>query len=259
MTRYQKLALTGKLALDDHSFVMPSIQNSRPPLPILRIVLLAIAVLGLVSASFFLDASVRSAIVEAQGKGWKKTPDYALQAAISKNGDWPQLMLVGVIGLAIATAAKRRDWQRILIAAMIASTLAGVLANASRLTTGRTRPRESPKIEAGWYGPVHKGEILIGNSKYNAFPSGHTATAVGFAAPFLFSKPGLGVFLFLGACAIAWSRMALGAHNFSDVVVSILLALGVGWFVERQLRFHGDRYWSRIQYVFKKWRQRQKD
>ncbi len=207
---------------------------------ILVTTLLAVLAGILIAASFQLDQPVREQILAAQGKGWKKSTDYRQMGAVSKYGDWPQLMLVGGIGLLIAWKFNHREWQRILIAAMIASTLAGILANTSRLTTGRTRPRDSPKIEAGWYGPIHKGEILIGNSKYNAFPSGHTATAVGFAGVFLFARPLIGLFVLAGALAIAWSRMALGAHHLSDVVVSVVLALTVAWFVWRTALRRGD-------------------
>lgn len=223
--------------------MIPLSATSAPrPFPVWRISLLAAAAILIAVASFFFDAPVREAILEYQGKGWKKTGDFALQSAVSKNGDWPQLMLAAVLALAFAAMSKRKDWQRVIVAAMVASTLAGMLANMSRLTTGRTRPRASPKIEAGWYGPVHDGKITIGNSNYNAFPSGHTATAVGFAAPILFAKPAVGVFVFAGALWIAWSRMALGAHNLSDVVVSIFLALGVGWFVLHHLDRNGTKY-----------------
>jgi prolyl oligopeptidase len=44
---------------------------------------------------------------------------------------------------------------------MIASTLAGMAVNASRLTTGRTRPRAT--AEQGWYGTRHDGKWLIGS------------------------------------------------------------------------------------------------
>jgi len=238
-------------------FMNPTSQSHRP-IPVGRVIFIFIAALCAAGLSFFFDVPVRSATLEAQGKGWKKTGDYALQAAVSKNGDWPQLMIAGAVGLAIASAARRRDWQRVLVAAMVASTLAGILANTSRLTTGRTRPRESPKIEAGWYGPYHNGQILIGNSKFNAFPSGHTATAVGFAVPFLFAKPAFGVLLLGMALWIAWSRMALGAHNFSDVIVSILLATWVGWFVERHLRLRGDQYRNQIRSRYTAWQQRRR-
>jgi len=238
---------------------MPAESQTSKSIPRVWIIALVLFAVSLIAASFIADAPVRAAILEAQGKGWKKTSEYAFQAAISKYGDWPQLMIVGIIGLAIARALKRKDWQRVIVAALIASTLAGMVANMSRLTTGRTRPRESPKIEAGWYGPIHNGEILIGNSKYNAFPSGHTATAVGFAAPFLFAKPIAGGVLMIFALMVAWSRMALGAHNLSDVVVSILLATAIGWFVYRRIETHGAAYGSRVFTLYQSWRQRRRN
>ena len=119
---------------------------------------------------------------------------------------------------------------------MIASTLAGMIANASRLTTGRTRPRESPKIEHGFYGPYHNGRILVGVPAYNSFPSGHTATAFGFAAAIVFASPAWGFLALIGAAAVAWSSIAIGAHHPSDVMASVTLAFLAGWFVCRLMK-----------------------
>ncbi|MFY8269512.1 MAG: phosphatase PAP2 family protein, partial [Terrimicrobiaceae bacterium] len=122
---------------------------------------------------------------------------------------------------------------RIILLAMLASTLAGIVANASRLTTGRTRPRESPKIEQGFYGPYHDGRLLIGVPSHNSFPSGHTATAFGFAALVFFAAPVWGIAALLAAAVVAWSSIAIGAHHPSDVVVSVTVAFLVAWFVWR--------------------------
>lgn len=204
-------------------------------------VLLALVICSAaVIAAFRLDDWSRASILSSQGKGWKKSENYKVVGAISKYGDWPQLMLAGGVGLLVAWRLRNREWQRIIIAAMVASTLAGIIANASRLTTGRTRPRESPKIEQGWYGPYHDGKLTIGNSKYNSFPSGHTATAVGFAAVFLFARPLIGLLMMLGAGTVAWSRMALGAHHLSDVIVATILALAVAYLVWTVARRDGD-------------------
>jgi membrane-associated phospholipid phosphatase len=163
-----------------------------------------------------------------------------VQGAVSRYGDWPWLMLAGGVGLAFAWRARNRDWQRIIVTAMVASTVAGALVNTMRLTTGRTRPRESPKIEQGWYGPYHNGQITIGNSKYNSFPSGHTATAVGFAGVLLLARPWLGVIGMVIALGIGWSRMLLGAHHLSDVTVAALIALLVAWICWRINVRRGD-------------------
>jgi membrane-associated phospholipid phosphatase len=180
-------------------------------------------------ASFEFDEPVRQAVVQTQGKGWKKSDDFRFKSAVRKFGDWPWLMLAGGLGLAISWRLKKREWMRILAAAMIASTLAGLLANTSRLTTGRTRPRESPRIQQGFYGPWREGRLTIGDPPFNSFPSGHTATAFGFAGVILFARPWLGIGAMALAALIAWSSVMMGAHHLSDVVVSTCISLFISW------------------------------
>ena len=163
-------------------------------------------------------------MIQTQGKGWKKTDDFRFKTGVRKFGDWPWLMLAGAIGIAFAWKLKSREWMRIVAAAMIASTLAGLLANTSRVTSGRTRPRESPAIPQGFYGPWREGRLTIGDPPFNSFPSGHTATAFAFSGVIFFARP-----CWVGAMAlaglIAWSSIMVGAHHLSDVVVSICISL----------------------------------
>ena len=184
----------------------------------------------LVPASFSWDTPVRETLVASQGPNWKKSPLRKTYETIRKWGDWPQIMVVGALGFLVARWKGNRRWSRIFLIAMVASTLAGMVANASRLTTGRTRPRESPKIEQGFYGPWHEGRLLIGVPAYNSFPSGHTATAFGFAAVIVLASPVFGVMVALPlAAAVAWASIGIGAHHPSDVIVSILLSCLVAW------------------------------
>lgn len=214
---------------------------------------LLVAVIAAVVAGFYYDPAVRELVLEARGDDWKESGNRALMGTISRYGDWPYLMGIGLVGVAIAARLRRRDWVRILVAAMIASTLTGILANCSRLTTGRVRPDDERKVGAGFYGLYRDGEILVGNSKYNSFPSGHTATAFGFAAPIFFARPVWGIFAVAGAALITCSRVMLGRHHFSDTVVSILLAMFVGWFVLRWVERRGPATWQAIrQWIAKK-------
>lgn len=218
---------------------------------VIAFVVALLAILAIASA-FVLDDWARAEMLTAQGKGWKKSTEAQVLGAISKYGDWPELMLLGGLGLLMAWKRNSREWKRILLAAMIASTVAGILANTSRLTTGRVRPRDTEDIAKGFYGPFHNGGFTIGNSKYNSFPSGHTATAVGFAAVLLFARPLLGVLAMLAAGAVAWSRMALGAHYLSDVVVATVLAIVVAWIVWRIAKRDGDAIAARVIAVLRK-------
>lgn len=197
---------------------------------------LLILLLGvfLIPASFSWDTPVRETLVASQGPNWKKSPLRKTYETIRKWGDWPQIMVVGALGFLVAKWKGNRRWSRIFLTAMVASTLAGMVANASRLTTGRTRPRESPKIEQGFYGPWHEGRLLIGVPAYNSFPSGHTATAFGFAAAIVLAAPVLGAVVAIPlAAAVAWASIGIGAHHPSDVMVSILIAFAVAWGVRR--------------------------
>ena len=207
--------------------------------------LLLLISIFLVPASFSWDTPVRETLVESQGPNWKKSPLRKTYETIRKWGDWPQIMVVGALGFLVAKWKGNRRWSRIFLAAMVASTLAGMVANASRLTTGRTRPRESPKIEQGFYGPWHEGRLLIGVPAYNSFPSGHTATAFGFAAVLVIASPILGTMVALPlAAAVAWASIGIGAHHPSDVTVSILLSCLVAWGVwkwtESRFPYRGD-------------------
>jgi membrane-associated phospholipid phosphatase len=201
--------------------------------PFLIAVLMLAATL-LVIASFLIDTPVEQGVRAANGGHWCRSP---LATAVSRYGDWPELMLVGGAGYLLARRAGSIRWQRLLLSAMIASTLAGMTVNASRLTTGRTRPRaEAPQ---GWYGPRHDAQWLIGKADFNSFPSGHTATAVGFAGVLLFGAPAWGAIAIAIAGLIAYSRILLGAHHPSDVMAATVVSLAVAWAVWEYLGKRG--------------------
>ena len=186
----------------------------------------------------------RQSVAQTQGKGWKngrlsvqdgRAETRRLAVADVRRRDRRRHRL----------EAEERDWMRIVAAAMVASTLAGLIANTSRLTTGRTRPREGPEISQGFYGPWN-GRLTIGNPSYNSFPSGHTATAFGFAGVIFFARPWLGVGALGLASLIAWSSIMIGAHHFSDVVAAICLSLFISWYALRWTREHGEAFARRV-------------
>lgn len=223
---------------------------------IILISFLVLASAGAIWLSFQYDRPVREAIVEAQGKKWKKSDEYKFHGAVRKYGDWAPIMAAAVIGLIVAWRMRNREWTKILAAAMIASTMAGILVNTVRLTSGRTRPRESPKIEQGFYGPWKDGQLLIGRPAYNSFPSGHTATAFGFAGVILFARPWIGIGALLLAGLVGWSSIAIGAHHPSDVTVSTIFALAVAWYVWKWMRKNGERTWIVLRWKLHRFRLR---
>ena len=194
--------------------------------PVFLTVVLLLIAFAVISGSFLWDDPIQRMVLAAHQGHWSHDPSVA---ASSKYGDWPELMAAGILGFLLARRLGNVRWQRILLSAMIASTLAGTTVNLSRLTTGRTRPRAT--AEQGWYGPRYDGKWLIGQADFNSFPSGHTATAVGFAGVILFASPAWGIPAMIIALAVALSRILLGAHHPSDVVAAAVVSLMIAWMV----------------------------
>lgn len=203
-----------------------SMRSSIPKRSLLKVFFFMLIATAAIAGSFLLDDPVSQWVRAANHGHWSHKP---VAEMISHYGDWPELMLLGSIGFLTAWCLRNVRWQRLILAAMIASTLAGMTVNLSRLTTGRTRPRAV--AEQGWYGPKHGEKWLIGEADFNSFPSGHTATAFGFAGVFLFAAPEWGLIAIALASAVAISRILLGAHHPSDVITAATLALGIAWLV----------------------------
>jgi membrane-associated phospholipid phosphatase len=147
-------------------------------------------------------------------------------------GQWHFLMIPMVI--AALAAWRRRDGGllRILCIMTIGSIIAGLGANAIRVTTGRTRPSAPPPIEQGWYGLRYHGKWIVIKADYNAFPSGHVAAAMGLIAPLLVMRRRLGWPLLAVPFLIGAARICVGAHHLSDVLAGAFFGVAVAFWVD---------------------------
>jgi membrane-associated phospholipid phosphatase len=197
-------------------------------------VLLAAAVVG-----FWLDPIVLQLVAEHSNQTVKNFVGF-----LSKVGDWPELMVLGVAGLFVVR--RRRHLVTVVLCMMIAATLAGAAVNSVRLFSGRARPNNT-EVSPGWYGVSHDGKWLLGKYKYHSFPSGHTGSAFAFFGVLGFAfRRWSWVFLLLGA-AIAWSRIYLNVHYFSDVIVAAVIGL-----------FFAQLTWKRIRPWLEEWTAKRK-
>src|SRR5260370_39879150 len=117
--------------------------NSVSPIFLLVSLIAGILLCGL---SFFLD---QSAIDWVKHHDIKLLKDFA--RFLSAYGDWPQLMVFGIIGLGIALFMRNRNLTKLLVCMMISSSIAGALVNTVRLTIGRARPSNSEATQE-WNG-----------------------------------------------------------------------------------------------------------
>ena len=187
----------------------------------------------LIPASLYLDAGMQSWVLQHQNIGAR-----SFMQAVSRYGDWPEHVALGLMLLGIAWWRGSKRWMRIFAAMLIACALAGVSARVVKIATGRSRP--NVQTESGWNGPRL-------SARYNAFPSGHTAASTAFFATLAFASWRIGLGFLAIPVLIAFSRMYVAAHHLSDVVGAALIGLGVAYFVTRWMQIPIENRKSKIE------------
>jgi membrane-associated phospholipid phosphatase len=181
-------------------------------------------VLAIIALAFWADAAA-SAWVSSHTSGSIKHA----AVLVSRMGDWPAHVAAGLIGVVTAFLSRRRDWVRIFLATLIACALAGVAARVIKIMTGRARPLV--QTETLWNGPRL-------DAKYNAFPSGHTASSTAFFVTLFLARRKIGAPLLLIPVTIASARVLAGAHYFSDVIFAAALGIASAILIGRVIPLH---------------------
>ena len=170
-------------------------------------------------ASFCFDAGAQAWIVQHQSVGLRN-----FMRGVSRFGDWAEHLMLGLTLLVLAYWRRNKKWMRIFAAMILACALAGAVARVIKISTGRARP--SVQTEAEWNGPRF-------NSRYNAFPSGHTAASTAFFATLALASWRIGLGFLAIPLLIAFSRMYIAAHHLSDVVCAALIGIVSAYLVSR--------------------------
>ena len=165
-----------------------------------------------IAAAFYLDPAIAAFMAEHQSPEMRN-----FMLWVSRCGDWPEHALVGLAVIAFTQWRGDRKWTRIIVAALIALSIAGVTGRVIKISTGRARP--SVKSEHAWNGP------RVSAAKFHSFPSGHVDASVGFFAVLLLARRRIGLACLPIPVLIGYSRLYLGAHWFSDVVCGAVLGL----------------------------------
>ncbi|HYR58919.1 MAG TPA: phosphatase PAP2 family protein [Chthoniobacteraceae bacterium] len=194
----------------------------------------ALLALAAVGAAFALDGIVGEWQRANHAGAWRE-----FAQACSRYGDWPPLAGAVVVAAIVARFFKARRAVMVLCTMLAASVLAGAIVNPLRVATGRARPVE--KVESGWHGMRRDGKWLAGKYAYSSFPSAHTTVAFAFATPLFLAGWRAGLCGWFVAALIGWSRIELGAHHPSDVVVGAMLGWACGWVLVRSANV---RWWT---------------
>ena len=94
-----------------------------------------------------------------------------------------------------------------------------LIYKALKQTTGRRRPCEA-------FPDIRRHAPML---DLYSFPSGHTMHAVGFTGILMAYYPEIGIVVAPFALLVAWSRLVLGLHYPSDVIVGALIGGSVAW------------------------------
>jgi membrane-associated phospholipid phosphatase len=172
---------------------------------------IVIAVVVIV-ASLYFDRPLANFMAAKQTAGMR-----VFMENVSRFGDWPEHLLLGLVLFSSARWRGNRQWSRIFLAMMVALAIAGLAGRVIKISTGRARP--SVKAAQMWNGP------RVSGSKYHSFPSGHVDASVGFFGVLFFARRRIGLACIPIPVLIGLSRLYLGAHWLSDVVCAAILGI----------------------------------
>jgi membrane-associated phospholipid phosphatase len=131
---------------------------------------------------------------------------------------WVKWPLIAALG-ALSDSRPRCGSRVCALSASIAAGVAAISVALLKEITDRARP------------PVAEESVqpLISIPDSTSFPSGHAATAFAAATAVAIVYPRLRVPVLLLATLVALSRVYLGVHYWSDVIVGSLFGVAVGW------------------------------
>ncbi|MGN6187037.1 MAG: phosphatase PAP2 family protein [Thermoanaerobaculia bacterium] len=106
---------------------------------------------------------------------------------------------------------------RFLVAATISLLIAFIAYPSMKRVLGRSRPCD--------YEPSLTRDLAP--LDHYSCPSGHAMTAAAYGIPLVFACPASAPFVFAVCSVIGWSRVALGHHYVSDILIGTIIGASI--------------------------------
>ena len=97
--------------------------------------------------------------------------------------------------------------------------ITGILTQIIKHIVGRARPNHTNNLEFSEF------NFFTFDSSFHSFPSGHSSTIFTVALVLSLFTPKLKYFYFIWASIIAFSRVVVNAHFFTDIIAGAIIAL----------------------------------
>lgn len=186
---------------------------------------------------------------------WNPVLDTVLKI-ITTTGKWGAIFMVIAVGLFIYGFFAKKDKQKQAAMAVAISIL--VMEVISNLVVkelfARPRPFNFDWSQFAWAGQFNFPEIISRPDSFS-FPSGHATSA--FAGAFALNRydKKWGVFAYLFAAVMAFSRVYLHVHYCTDVLAGAVCGLVYGLIgyliVKYTYKFFNEKIFHPIEKVFK--------
>lgn len=144
---------------------------------------------------------------------------------LSLINEFGQMWIVLILGLLVYESIKNKKFKTYLLIATIAMTLVWVLSDYVVKALIFKRPR--PGIEIKEFIDLCASINYKYPSSYS-FPSGHSLYAIGSATIIAKKFPKVAIPAYVLGALVCVSRIVLGCHYFSDVIVGAIVGLGAG-------------------------------
>ena len=201
------------------------------PSSVIKKIKIELVVIGLLLLNFFISSDIDSSFYNKLNNFYNSSSNVYFKQFfinITKIGDSFWVFLLSFLTYLLCYFFKNKmvknhknicDKIRISALFLFAATLVtGILTQILKHIVGRPRPNQV--LEHGYF----EFDFFNFNSAFHSFPSGHTSTIFVVALTFSIFTPKLKYFYLFCASIIAFSRMVVGAHFFTDVVGGIVLA-----------------------------------
>lgn len=199
--------------------------------------LLLITVLG-VAAFYFLDA--RAAAMHGTWPGWIRQPSLFLTDLGKSWWIITGTVLIIIAGILVHRLSARENWRRlgaqaICVASyvLISVAVSGLISNIIKRAIGRPRPELFGDQGLFSFNP------FVHNSDFESFPSGHATTCGALWTALALLFPPLRWPILLVGLYLASTRVFVGAHYPSDVLVGFGWGMWFAFFVAILFARHG--------------------